>query len=75
MLKKNNILIPKVQKTCIYSKKTKKNDSKKSPQLQKNKKHNRFRLYVGLAGIDEFVCDFFDFLSICRFGGFSLSFF
>ena len=28
---------------------------------------------MGLTGIDELVFDFF--LSICRFGGFSLSFF
>ena len=43
--------------------------------LKKIKKNKNFRLYVGLTGIDELVFDFFDFLSICRFGDFSLSFF
>ena len=40
-----------------------------------SKKTKKIRLYVGLTGIDELVFDFFDFLSICRVGDFSLSFF
>ena len=67
---------PQVSQTCIYSKNIEKNDSEKSPNLhilKKNKK--KIRLYVGLTGIDELVFDFFDFLSICRVGDFSLSFF
>ena len=45
-------------------KKIKTFDSEKSPNLHilKNiKKSNKFRLYVGLTGIDELVFDLFDF--------------
>ena len=60
-------------------KKIKTFDSETSPNLHILKKIKNFRLYVGLTGIDElvfvFVFFFYFFLSICRFGGFSLSFF
>ena len=56
-------------------KKSKHFDREKSRNLHILKKIKNFRLYVGLTGIDELVFDFFDFLSICRFGDFSLSFF
>ena len=53
--------MPKVHKTCIYSKKIKNFDSEKSPNLHILKKIKNFRLYVGLTGIDELVFDIFDF--------------
>ena len=78
ILKKINMLMPKVQKNLHILKKIKSFDnSEKSPNLhilKKNKKIKNLRLYVGLTGIDDLVFDFlFFFLSICRFGDFSLS--
>ena len=74
ILKKSNILMPKMHKACIYSKIIKSFDSEKSPNLhilKKIKKIKNLRLYVGRTGIDDFFFAFF--LNICRFGDFSLS--
>ena len=76
ILKKINMLMPKVQKNLHILKKIKSFDSEKSPNLhilKKIKKIKNLRLYVGLTGIDDLVFDFLIFLSICRFGDFSLS--
>ena len=66
--KKNNVLMPKVHKTCIYSK-IKSFDSEKSPSLhvRKNKSDS---MWDSLAYMLFF--DLFDF-SEYRFGDFSLS--
>ena len=64
ILKKINILMPKVQKTCIYSKKSKVLIVKSHQTCiysKKSKKIKNLRLYVGLTGIDDLVFDFLDF--------------
>ena len=76
ILKKINMLMPKVQKNLHILKNIKSFDSEKSPNLhilKKIKKIKNLRLYVGLTGIDDLVFVFLIFLSICRFGDFSLS--
>ena len=74
--KKINILMPKVHKTGIYSKIIKSFDSEKSPNLHILKKIKKIKnqvIYASESHIESEIFDFFDFLSLCRFGDFSLS--
>ena len=77
ILKKNQHFDAKSAQNLHILKKIKSFDSEKSPNLhilKKIKKIKNLRLYVGLTGIDELVFgSFLIFLSICRFGDFSLS--
>ena len=64
---KKCIVLTRVHKTCIYSKKIKSFDSEKSPNLhilKKIKKIKNLRLYEGLIGIDELVFDFFESMQV-----------
>ena len=66
ILKKINILMPKVHKTWIYSKKSKKNDSQKSPNLhilKKNKKKSKF-IYASQSHIESEIFDFFEYMQV-----------
>ena len=70
---KNQHFDAKSAKNLHILKNIKSFDSEKSPNLHILKKIKNLRLYVGLTGIDDLVFDFLIFLSICRFGDFSLS--
>ena len=68
--------MPKVYKTCIYSKIIKSFDSEKSQNLHILKKIKKIKnqvIYASGFHIESEIFDFLIFLSICRFGDFSLS--
>ena len=69
ILKKDQQFDAKSAQNLHILKKIKNFDSEKSPNLhmlKKIKNIKKFRLYVGLTGIDELVFDFFDYFEYMR---------